>query len=186
MIGMKRKSTAMSRDWYLPDVIGEKYFVTRDGFVWSANYRNTGRSQKLIGEASEGGYRVVMLSINGKQVGRMAHVLVAEVFIGKRPTPKHEVNHKDGNKINNAVENLEWVTRSENMRHAMLMGLTNPARGERSGMARLSERSVREILTDAASGLRFGYMARKARELGVSKEAIRNVVRRHTWRHVSP
>jgi NUMOD4 motif/HNH endonuclease len=60
------------------------------------------------------------------------HRLVALAFIGP-PPQAHLVNHKDGNKANNHVSNLEWTTYSGNARHALALGLTNPVKGERHG-----------------------------------------------------
>ena len=62
------------------------------------------------------GYLVVVLNHNENV---LVHRLVANTFLGNAPCG-HEVNHKDGNKQNNCVENLEWVTKSENQRHRYL------------------------------------------------------------------
>lgn len=64
------------------------------------------------------GYRVLSLYRNGVQDQRTVHRLVAEAFIDN-PKNLPEVNHKDGNKSNNKVKNLEWVTKSENVQHAV-------------------------------------------------------------------
>lgn len=74
------------------------------------------------------GYYKVDLYRNGHSVSRRIHRLVAKAFM---PNPKNlpEVNHKDGNKLNNNVENLEWVTNSKNMKHAYRTGIAKPSRG---------------------------------------------------------
>lgn len=64
------------------------------------------------------------LQINGKSV--FVHTLVATYFIGPKPNPKAQVNHKDGNKTNNYVKNIEWVTPSKNLQHAYDTGLRQP------------------------------------------------------------
>ena len=71
---------------------------------------------------NEKGYLSVELWCNYKRKVKKIHRLVAETFI-KNPFFKKEINHKDGNKKNNCVENLEWCTRSENMSHAYRTGL---------------------------------------------------------------
>lgn len=68
------------------------------------------------------GYPVIQLWENGKAIFIHVHVLVAEAFLGSRPL-KHDVNHIDGVKTNNNCLNLEYVTRTENMRHAVRIGL---------------------------------------------------------------
>jgi len=63
------------------------------------------------------GYNFVMLRENSKRTQRTVHRLVAEAFI-PNPDNKSTVNHIDENKFNNCVENLEWATQSENIRHS--------------------------------------------------------------------
>lgn len=64
-----------------------------------------------------GGYPVVSISINSKRKICTVHRLVASAFI-ENPNNYSEVNHRDGDKKNNCAENLEWVERSENIRHS--------------------------------------------------------------------
>ena len=63
------------------------------------------------------GYRIITLTKDKKEYSLSVHRLVAEAFI---PNPNNlpQINHKDGNKLNNKIENLEWCTQSENMKHA--------------------------------------------------------------------
>lgn len=68
------------------------------------------------------GYLFVNLSVNGKVKNRMVHRLVAETFISNLKRLR-EINHIDGNKNNNHVENLQWCTRKENLKHAVDTGL---------------------------------------------------------------
>lgn len=67
-------------------------------------------------------YGQIHLMRDGKTTDRYIHCLVAEAFIGPRPE-KHDVNHLDGNRRHNARTNLEYCTRSENIRHAVALGL---------------------------------------------------------------
>lgn len=71
---------------------------------------------------SSKGYQQINLCRNGKQKTMKIHRLVAEAYIPNSKN-KPEVNHKDGDKSNNVISNLEWVTPKENMRHAYDIGL---------------------------------------------------------------
>lgn len=72
------------------------------------------------------GYYLVHLRNNGNDRVMAVHRIIAPLFLGQVPAD-HEVNHIDGNKANNAVSNLEYVTRSENLRHAYATGLRKAA-----------------------------------------------------------
>lgn len=79
--------------------------------------RSLRRGRVLKPGTSQGGYLVVALRKNGTQHMVKVHTVIAAAFLGERPQGL-EVNHKDFNRMNNAVENLEYVTRQENIRHA--------------------------------------------------------------------
>ena len=76
------------------------------------------------------GYLYVCLYKNNTHKTHRIHRLVAEAFIAN-PENKLQVNHIDGNKTNNHVSNLEWVTRKENMKHAYKIGLTRGYKGHK-------------------------------------------------------
>jgi hypothetical protein len=106
---------------------------------------------------------------------------VADAFIGPIPEGM-EVNHKDGNKDNNAVENLEIITPEANLLHARETGLTPCIRGEASHMAKLTEREVREIRLARANGERAAAVAAR---FGVCERSVYGIWAKRTWRHVA-
>lgn len=94
---------------------------------------NSGRIRRINSEhdktpQDKHGYLSVDLYKNGRCSKRSIHRLVAQEFIAN-PYNKPEVNHIDGNKHNNHVSNLEWVTKKENCRHAWDNGLVRPSYG---------------------------------------------------------
>jgi len=100
-----------------------KYFISKDGVVYSDN---VGYRKILKYQVSKKGYRVVKLKTK-KTIP--IHRLVALAYI-PNPENKPQVNHIDGNKENNNVYNLEWVTASENNKHAFKIGLSTPRKKE--------------------------------------------------------
>lgn len=95
----------------------DKYSVSNYG-----NIRNDSTNKILKVSVNHKGYLKTNLSINGKLKTVFPHILVANLFL-KKQKENLQVNHKDGNKLNNKVTNLEWVTASENIKHAYINGL---------------------------------------------------------------
>ena len=93
------------------------YSITKGGEIYSHRF-----GKYLVGDVNNGGYRRVILCKDKKRKRFFIHRLVAEHFI-PNPDNKRTVNHKDGNKLNNCVENLEWATDSEQHLHSWNMGL---------------------------------------------------------------
>lgn len=88
---------------------------------YAKNGRLVNTSKLIKGKLDKDGYREVALSKNGKVKYTRIHRLVAEAFIDGDISL--EINHKDGDKLNNTVDNLEWVTTKENIQHAHKTGL---------------------------------------------------------------
>lgn len=89
---------------------GKQFFYTRKGKILNPCLNNNGY------------YCVSISDKNQKERVYVVHRLVAKTFL-ENPENKPQINHKDGNKLNNSVENLEWVTAKENIDHAFLTGL---------------------------------------------------------------
>ena len=97
------------------------YLVSNTGKVKSMEWNRTKKAKELK-QYDQRGYKLVGIRRNGTLHNYLVHRLVATAFV---PNPRnlYDVNHIDGNKANNCAENLEWVTKSENTRHAIKMGL---------------------------------------------------------------
>lgn len=108
------------------------------------------------------------------------HRLVAEAFI-PNPLGLPEVNHRNGDKSDNSVENLEWVSRRDNMRHAFSAGLAVNRRGETSSRAILTQEQVDYIRSVHRTRHReFGQSA-LGRKFGVTNSCIWRVVHGDNW-----
>ena len=126
-----------------------------------------------------GGYLGVSLWRRGRARTRYVHALVAQAFLGDPPSG-HEVNHRDGDKSNNSPANLEWVTRAENVHHAIATGLM-PRLGEENPAARLSESLARLIRERYDRGDRPCDIAI---ELGIRPAHVSSIGTRRIWRHL--
>lgn len=162
------------------------YTITRDGEVYSdprpkgvrlGGSRRLAEFKRTVSRNAKG-YGVLQLWRGGKYDNWLVHRLVALAFI-PNPDGLPEVNHRDGDKTNNAVENLEWASRKENVDHARRSGLC--PRGESHAGAKLTEEAVR----DARRRRRAGEPYRRiAADHGVHLCTIRAAVTGKTWAHV--
>lgn len=131
-------------------------------------------------KGSRGRYiQVTLCGLNRSYVQKGVHIIVCEAFHGSAPSDQHEPNHKDGNKHNNAADNLEWVTRAENQRHAADIGLK--PHGEKSHLAKLTLVAVREIRAFLATG-RFSQK-QIATRFGVAQSTICKINTEKKWRN---
>lgn len=176
----------MSEEFKPVNGFGDRYLISSDGRLFrKESVDSSGRKMKSLFLKSYVskplGYHVFSISINGKNVSLYAHRLIAEAFIEKIEG-KNYVNHKDGNKKNNEISNLEWVTHKENMHHAIKIGLANPFKnngaGDKCASSKLTEKKVREIKGLILSGM---HLAKIAKMFEVSAGTIGFIKSGKTW-----
>lgn len=134
----------------------------------------------LLGHTS--GYRRLALRKGGVSKTQLVHRLVAEAFLGPSPVG-YEVNHINGVKHDNAVANLEWVTKSANAIHAhLVLGHKTPCgcRGADNHAATLNIRQVRIIRRCLLLRIRGKDVAEV---FGVKEMVVSNIKRRVTWNY---
>jgi len=148
--------------------------------VYFNGQHNCVRKGKLMSNLTVSvGYNAVNLYLNKKATSILIHRLVAIAFI-PNPEKKPQVNHINGVKTDNRVENLEWCTSSENLTHAVNNNLNTPTFGEINGMSKLTEKDVLEIRE-------IGYsISRKeiAKKYNVSMPTISDIRNRKAWKHI--
>jgi hypothetical protein len=124
------------------------------------------------------GYLRVFLCRNGKVKTHYVHRLVAAAFIGN---DSREVNHKDGNKQNNFVANLEYVTSKQNKEHAIGLGLYNAIIGERNHLATITSHIARSIRSEF-----IPYRVKVkdlARKYSILPRTVYAILQGANWRH---
>lgn len=94
----------------------DRYYVNENGKIFSIQNNKTIERKTYI---TKNGYEIIKLAKDGKYIRKLVHRLVAEAYIDNSSSSL-EVNHKDGNKLNNNLYNLEFVSHIENMKHAHL------------------------------------------------------------------
>lgn len=149
------------------------YYVSRIGNIFS-KYKNDLLKQQI----NHKGYNTVYLKDGTKSKTIFVHRIVSEVFL-PNPNKYPQVNHIDGNKLNNNVDNLEWCSNEYNMKHSWDIGLREPVHGEEVGTSILKESQVCEI-----------YMSNKSskelsNEYNVSAGTINSIKSRKSWQKVT-
>ena len=157
------------------------YEVSDKGNLKRVRFVNTALQGKILGGYfDKDGYREACVSVNGKTHKVKIHRLVMAAFVGPCPDGK-QVNHIDGDKANNLLENLEYVTPLENMCHAYDTGLLIRPIGEKHWNSKLKEKEVLEIKQLLVDGWAQTSIARK---FNVSIGAIYGIATGKTWSHL--
>ena len=164
----------------IPDYDGD-YQESNFGRTKSLKY---GKEKILKPSLHNNGYLRIHLTKKGekgKGINIYPHRMVAELFI-PNPENKPYINHIDGGRFNNYVENLEWVTEKENLDHAVKLGLIKS--GENNYQAKLTAEQVREIrklYVKGRSGFGYGGLAEK---FNVCESTIQRVVNYKRYKNV--
>ena len=139
------------------------YTITDDGHVFSLNYMNTGKKKELKRFIDNRGYYAVNLSMGTRGNKKLVevHRLVAEHFL---PNPDNlpQVNHKDTDKLNPDISNLEWCTQSDNIKHAY----------DNKLISKTSKRVIQFDLSTGETMAIFDSARDVERQLGISDTAI--------------
>ena len=143
------------------DKLDNQYSVNTDGIVFSLK----GNKKELKGKITNSGYREVILSHKGVKHYFLIHRLVALTFIENKYNAR-TVNHKDGNKLNNKLDNLEWMSDSDNLKHARNNGLLN---------SKINKEVAMQIFNDK------GTVRELSKKYGISKTQIGYIKQSKRW-----
>lgn len=165
------------------------YEVSNNGLVRSLDRvvierrtkRAINRKGKLLKQNISDGYYVVGLGKAGLIKTLRVHRLVAMAFVPGYTKKKRVTNHKNGKKLDNSVDNLEWCTVSQNLTHAYALGLKPRERGSKHYATKLNERKVRSIKRLAKDGARNKDIAKAH---GTSAGIVSAIRTGKSWRHV--
>lgn len=161
---------------FLPE-IKDYYTVTDEGEFYSDN---SGKMKTRNRAGTD--YQIINFStIDGKKRTFRAHRLVMMAFEPREDMDKLEVNHIDGDKKNNKLENLEWCTSSENQKHAFKTGLQVARKGEASNWAKFTEDDIHRIFELRSQG----WLQREiAEEIGCSRPYVSKILHGDAWKHL--
>lgn len=159
----------------IPGLVG--YEIDERGNVYSTRKRNERR--RLRPGLATNGYLTVALYNKSYNI----HTLMRLAFLDGQTGRTLVVNHKDGNKQNNKIDNLEVVTYAQNMLHAYATGLHKPIdmKGEQIGTARLTALQVTAIKSALANG---ESCASIGRAFGVDRTTISKIKNHNNWNHI--
>lgn len=162
-----------------------RYFADELGNIYSLNYKKTGKIKILKPAISTDGYLKTVLLTDSKEYQTIAvHRWVAEAYFGPKLSWQ-EVNHINGIKADNRKENLEYCSRSQNMKHAFDNGLAKGMKGSANPFSKLNEQDVLNIREQAKKG-RFYGRKQLAEKYGICESHVKAIVsgRRGVWNHI--
>lgn len=167
---MNEEMVQISR--FLPEV-KDRYYINKKGELFT----NDGKDK--MKNALKNGYVKNCLTLkNGKQKFYFRHRLVMICFSYREDYENFQVNHIDGNKENNALENLEWCTNQENRIHAVKIGLAASLKGEENPASKLLESQVIDIIQDLLNHVPYSQISQK---YNCSKSTISAIKNKRNW-----
>jgi len=155
--------------------IDNKYQIE---FIGSVVINHKGKELKA--QKNTSGYLYVNLCHNCKSKKQYIHRLKAIAFLENKRNCK-EVNHIDGNKLNNEIDNLEWVTSKENKEHAFKNNINN-YKGEKHKLSKLNSSDVFNIRKEYAE-FKISH-SKLALKYGVNQSVITRVINKTAWSHI--
>jgi len=126
------------------------------------------------------GYMRVGLHKLGNREQEFVHKLVGQAFVSN-PNSKPQINHIDGDKLNNNVENIEWCTNKENCIHASNLGLRNPVRGIEHHNAKMNPEKVKDLRKKRDEGWSYKQLCDL---FGITKGVVGQIYHKRTWAYV--
>lgn len=147
-------------DFVKCDYLGDGYLINKEGLIKSP------KGKILKKSMSNSGY--YFHNLNGK--GRFLHRAICFAFV-PLVEGKNIVNHKDGNKLNNSVDNLEWCTYSENNKHAFKTGLKNCDNNWANGKFGKDHNRSKAVIC-VQTGVEYGSMSEAGRLLKINYSSV--------------
>lgn len=157
------------------------YFISSDGRVLSSLQRHP--RLRILDKAANGYFRIALCvnwSVEQRTEKHPVHRLVALAWIGPPPDGRDQINHKNGCKTDNRVENLEWCSHAENQRH-WCDDLKKRRVGRELSWTKLTPGKVLEIRRLYSKTNSSYYLGRR---FGVSRTTIMSIIKRKIWTHV--
>lgn len=164
----------MNKEQLIDSVINRFTYNLKTGDIYSS----MSNINKSLGNVDKG-YLVTCIGVNGKRLGVKIHRLAWRLYHGE--WPKETINHIDGNKLNNRIENLEDVTQAENIFHKEKI-LNKNNKGENHGKVKLTESDIINI--------RYLFNINKyskkelAKIYNTTRQNINRIIKYKTWKHI--
>lgn len=159
-----------------------EYIVSTDGKIYSTKNNGRGKYHKEISQRENAdGYMMVTCGKNNHRRTERVHRIIAKAFI-ENPSGYLEVDHIDGNRKNNNVSNLRWISGFDNKSNIPFEKRSISHRGEKNGRSRLTHNEVIEIRRLHDNGATTSDIAKL---YGRGWSTIYNIITEQTWKHIA-
>ena len=155
---------------FIPE-LKDRYFINEKGELFT----DYGKTQ--LKDCMKNGYvKNGLILKNGKPKHYFRHRLVMLCFSPREDADTLQVNHIDGDKTNNSLENLEWCTNQENRIHAVKLGLAVGLKGEENPASKLKEEQVLDLIVDLLNHVPYSTLTKKYNCSKSTISAIKNKI----------